>query len=60
MATDTPDDWQSSEFSIHEVLYMGSVSLTYKVEHLIGDANGDPFEILARMEELRGKPIVFT
>lgn len=50
------DEFETSEFSVHEVLYMGSESLTYVIEQLIAGGS-DPFELVARLEELAGKPL---
>jgi len=55
MGTDT---WDTSEFSINEILYMGHEPLIYIVEHMIGDALADPFELIARLEEEFGQPII--
>lgn len=58
MATGT--DWETSEFSLNEVLYMGHDTLVFIVEETIGDSMYDPFEILARLELELGKPIALS
>lgn len=55
MATDS--DYETSEFSIFEVLYQGHAALTWMVENT-ADLR-DPFEILAAREERAGKPLIF-
>lgn len=52
------DTYETSEFSINEVLYMGHDSLVFIVEHTIGDALADPFEVIARLEEEFGRPLI--
>jgi hypothetical protein len=52
------DNWDTSEFSINEILYMGHEPLVYIVEHTIGDALADPFELIARLEEEFGRPLI--
>lgn len=51
-------EYDTSEFSIHEILYQGHEPLVYIVEHTIGDALADPFELIARLEEEFGQPII--
>lgn len=51
-------DYELSEFSKHEILYMGSETLVFVVEHTIGDALADPFEVIARLEEEFGQPLI--
>lgn len=48
---------ETSEFSINEVLYMGSQSLTYIVEIHIDAAARDPFDVVAEREEELGRPL---
>ena len=55
MATDS--ELEQSEFSIHELLYMGSESMTFAIENMISGSCIDPFEIIARLEEALGRPI---
>lgn len=45
-----------SEFSINEVLYMGSESLTYLVDHMLAETR-DPFDIVAEIEAAQGRPL---
>lgn len=52
------DTYETSEFSINEILYMGSNSLVYIVEHTIRDTLADPFETIARLEEEFGRPLI--
>jgi hypothetical protein len=47
-----------SEFSINEVLYMGSESLTYLVDHMLAETR-DPFDIVAELEAAQGRPLAF-
>jgi len=42
---------ETSEFSVNELLYMGSVSLTITVDIYIDPATRDPFDIVAEREE---------
>lgn len=57
---DTPTDVgvEFSEFSINEVLYMGSESFTYAIEHMLAETR-DPFDIVAEIEALQGRPLAF-
>lgn len=45
-----------SEFSINEVLYMGSESLTYLVDRMLAETR-DPFDIVAEIEATQGRPL---
>lgn len=51
------DTFETSEFSIYEVLYQGHAGLTWMVENT-ADLR-DPFEILSAREERAGKPLIF-
>lgn len=57
---DTPTDVgvEFSEFSINEVLYMGSESFTHVIEHMLAETR-DPFDIVAEIEALQGRPLAF-
>lgn len=57
---DTDEFFEFSEFSMFEILYQGSETLTYVVEELISADVSDPFEILCQVEERIGMPIVFS
>lgn len=57
MVTPLPDGCELSEFSIHEVLYMGSDAMTFFIENNYGSAFSDPFDILAALEEHAGTPV---
>ena len=57
MSTQLPDGCELSEFSVHEVLYMGSDAMTFFIENNLGSAYSDPFDILARLEEEMGQPL---
>jgi len=52
-------NWIASEFSAHEVLYMGNEFLTSIVEDRINDVLDDPFDLIAVIEEQLGHPIAF-
>jgi hypothetical protein len=55
---DDSDVFQTSEFSIYEILYMGHAGLTYIVETTLDDAySSDPFDAIALMEEKLGMPL---
>lgn len=55
------EDAMTSEFSMHEILYMGNPILTIFVEAQLGDVvnSCDPFDICARQEEEDGAPLAF-
>jgi hypothetical protein len=53
------DAFEFSEFSMHEILYMGHEALTFLVECTLDEAMRDPFDIIAEREEFFGKPIIF-
>lgn len=55
--TQLPDGCELSEFSVHEVLYMGSDAMTFFIENNLGSAYSDPFDILAALEEHAGTPL---
>lgn len=57
MDTQLPDGCEQSEFSIHEVLYMGSSAMTFFIENNLGSAYSDPFEIVAALEEELHTPL---
>lgn len=57
MDTHLPDGCELSEFSVHEVLYMGSDAMTFFIENQLGSAYADPFDILAALEEHAGTPL---
>lgn len=48
-----------SEFSVNELLYMGSESLTYLVDHMLAETR-DPFDIVAEIEALAGRPLALS
>lgn len=50
----------TSEFSVYEVLYQHSDSLTWAVEHILANDLSDPFELVARIEAANGKPLAFS
>jgi len=52
-------NWIVSEFSAHEVLYMGNEFLTHIVEDRVNDYVDDPFDLLALIEEQLGHPLAF-
>lgn len=54
----TGEGVEVSEFSIYELLYQGSESMTFAVENMISGGCVDPFDIIARLEEELGRPIV--
>lgn len=53
------EGFEQSEFSMFELLYMGSEILTFIIEETISDRSRDPFEIVAAMEEFEGQPLVY-
>lgn len=53
----TNDAFEFSEFSIHEILYMGHEALTFVVECTLDEAMRDPFDIAAEREEHFGRPL---
>lgn len=57
MAQDS-DSFETSEFSMYELLYMGHAGLTFIVEETIDGAFfADPFDAIAAMEEFLGHPL---
>jgi hypothetical protein len=58
MTDSNSDAYETSEFSIYEVLYMGHAGLTFYVESLFDSQRlTDPFDLIAELEERMGTPL---
>lgn len=53
----TSSDFELSEFSVYEILYMGSEPLTFIVHSMLDEAARDPFDIVAEREEHLARPL---
>lgn len=53
----TQDAYELSEFSVYEVLYMASETLTFIVHSALDEAARDPFDIVAEREEHLAQPL---
>ncbi len=52
--------YEYSEFSVHEILYMGHEDLTFIVDNMIAGSSRDPFDIVAEIEEDLGRALAFN
>ncbi len=53
------DNFEYSEFSINEILYMAHEGLTFVVQSYADPRTRDPFDIIAELEEHFGAPIIY-